>query len=118
MNKARFERLFHQNLHAALDIAEEKTGKTLPKDLTIELHGAGHSGEEMKTSEALEALYIGKDCFYRVIDISVVAASRTHTRIFVRVSSHSPGKFDETWNIPPGSGPFKLLEPSHIEVED
>ena len=46
-----------------------------------------------------------------------MAVAPTHTDIFARVSGHAPGSFDQTWNEPPGTGPFKQLIAEHIRVD-
>ena len=44
-----------------------------------------------------------------IIDISVVEIRDDGTVIFVRPSSHHPVPWDDTWDLPAGHGPFKVL---------
>jgi hypothetical protein len=45
-----------------------------------------------------------------VIDVSVMKATSNITRARVVVSGHKPVvAFEQTWNDPPGSGPFKQM---------
>jgi hypothetical protein len=118
MERDEFEALFHSHLAEATEDAESRLGRKVPEEITIELHGAGFSGKEMSPSRAAGILFLGRDKFYRVIDISAVRVSAEKTTIFVRVSGHTPGRFEQTWNSPSGSGPFKLLKPVQIEVDE
>jgi len=118
MEKDQFATLFHEHLTKAVRLAQTKVGRALPDKLIIELHGASFAGKEMSPSETLDVLYLGSEKFYRIVDISVLSASESTTRVFVRVSDHPPGAFEETWNDPPGSGPFKVLEPIRIRLEE
>lgn len=118
MNKIAFETLFNAAIEAALQHAEQQLGRSVPRDITVQLHGAGHSGEELKPTIVLDELYLGGDLFYKIIDVAVIAVRRYQTLIFVRVSSHAPGLFDQTWNTPPGSGPFKQLIAETIQLQD
>jgi len=112
-----FYKLFQGELQKAIKNAEERLHKTLSPEVKIVLHGAGHFGDLMDTLTAAKELYIGEDRFYRIIDLAVIKVSKKETTIFVRASSHRPGTFDQTWNNPPGSGPFKQLIPKEIIVE-
>jgi hypothetical protein len=112
-----FAKLFQDALNTALKNAEERLHRKLPPDLKVMLHGAGHSGDLLDPVAATKALYLGEDKFYRIIDVSVIRVSAKGTTVFVRASSHRPGSFEQTWNNPPGSGPFKQLIAKDIEVE-
>ena len=70
----------------------------------------------MTTDEAVNALYLGKNRFYRVIDVAITAVSDKFSRVFVRASAHKPSTFEETWNNPPGGGSFKQLMAEDIEI--
>ena len=61
--------------------------------------------------EAIDLLYLGRDKFFVFIDIGVLDSSDDYTLLFVRPSGHKPVPFEETWNTPPGNGPFKILGP-------
>lgn len=114
-----FNNLFQNALNIAIKNAEEQLHRKLPSnDVQIILHGAGYSGAILDPLTVAKNLYIGKDKFYRIIDVSVIKISSKLVTIFVRASSHSPGTFDQTWNDPPGSGPFKQLIAQEIEIED
>jgi hypothetical protein len=70
----------------------------------------------LAVAAAGDALYLGDDRFYRIIDVAVVGVSADTTTVFVWASAHHPGSFNETWNDPPGSGPFKQLIADEIKV--
>jgi hypothetical protein len=107
---------FGQRLQDALETArlkaEQLLGVSLPRTYRVRLYGAGHGGDVVDVETAADALYLGEDLFYRVIDVGVVEATRAITTVFVRASAHPPGGFEQTWNTPPGSGPFKQLGPA------
>lgn len=116
MTEAEFIQLFRDALDVAAKNAECKLGRAVPRVFEVLLFGAGYSGVKMFPEEAGRVLFLGQDRFYRIIDVSVVGVEVDRCRVFVRVSGHSPGSFDETWNDPPGSGPFKQLLAQDIEV--
>ena len=116
MTKTEFHQLFAAALERATQHAEKRLGQSIPHRYSIELHGAGHSGDVMTTDEAVNALYLGKDRFYRVIDVAITAVSDQFSRVFVRASAHQPSTFEETWNDPPGGGPFKQLMAEDITI--
>ena len=109
MNKQEFGQLFFKSLSEAANIADKRLGKSVSRSFEIELHGADHSGSLLSTKDALDALYIDDGQFFKIIDVAVIGISPKNTRMFVRVSGHIPSSFDETWNQPPGMGPFKQL---------
>lgn len=90
--------------------------RPVPNDLQISLHGAGHAGDLLSPSEALDELFPDENKFYRIIDVAVIAVSDQFTRVFVRASGHEPGSFEQTWNDPPGSGPFKQIISKEIKL--
>lgn len=117
MTQDEFRNLFQDALMTAVENAEERLHRKLPKNIRIVLHGAGHSGTLMDPLAAADASYLGDNKFYRIIDVSVIKVSTELTTIFVRASSHTPGPFEQTWNTPLGSGPFKQLVAKEIEIE-
>ena len=118
MDKKNFGILFFNSLDTAANLAEDRLGNKVAHSFEIELHGAGHSGVILSPEHALDALYINENQFYRIIDISVIEINPTSTRVFVRVSAHTPSAFEETWNQPAGSGPFKQIQVEKIKVND
>ena len=118
MQKHEFSQLFSKALEDAAAYAEERLGRAVARDFEIELHGAGHSGICLSPDEALNLLFISEDRFYRVIDVAVIEIRPTKTRIFVRPSDHTPSAFEETWNQPPGAGPFKQIYAEHFRISD
>lgn len=117
MIKEEFRRLFDSALESAARNAEGHLGHSVPRSFRILLHGAGHPGDLVEPETALDALYISEDRFYRIIDVAVQAVDPRCTTVFVRASSHTPSRFEQTWNDPPGGGPFKQLGPMLIRDE-
>lgn len=117
MDKNEFEALFGRNIKLALTKASAFLGRPLPDLYEIELHGAGVRGDTVSFDKAMELIYLGETIFYRVIDIAVKQVKSDRCKVFVRISDHPPSSFGETWNMPEGNGPFKVLDPVKIDVE-
>lgn len=109
MTKQEFWSLFKAALESAARSAEARVGHPVSRNFQILLYGAGCAGILMNPLTAVEKLYLGDKLFYRIIDVGVVEANEDCTKVFVRASDHSPGAWDQTWNQPVGSGPFKQL---------
>ena len=116
MSKEQFETLFDRALETAAEEAAQRLQRPVPRRFEIEMHGLGEHSQLISKDGALDLLYLGPDLFYRIIDISVISVSDNVVRIFLCVSGHQPGSFEETWNQPPGTGPFKQLHPQHIAI--
>lgn len=116
MTEGEFRRLFTSTLEAAARDAERRLGFALPRQFRIRLYGADHAGDVVGVTTAVASLYLGADRFYRIIDVAVVEVTEQEVTCFVRASGHRPGSFAQTWNTPPGHGPFKLLTSAEIKV--
>ncbi|MDM7921935.1 MAG: hypothetical protein QUS14_06515 [Pyrinomonadaceae bacterium] len=116
MTKEEFKNLLVSSLELAAKYAEEKLDIRIPRDFQILLFGAGHNGDLLSVKEVVDVLYLGPELFYRVIDLSVVKVSATYATVFARVSGHSPGDFESTWNDPKTCGPFRQLIAEEIEI--
>jgi len=117
MSKDEFRLLFKDALEIAAKNADKQLGRPVPRSFLIEFHGLASRSRVLQEDEALEAIYLGPDRFYRVIDVAVRSVSKDACTLFMCISGHSPGSFNETWNQPPGMGPFKQLRASQIKLE-
>lgn len=117
MTLAEFNELFRQALEQAAKNAETRLSRAVPRDFTVHVYGAGYSGTTMSPEQASERLYLGPNRFYRIIDVAVTGVSGDRCTAFVRASGHQPSSFEDTWNEPPGSGPFKQLLAEKIDVQ-
>ena len=116
MSKEEFKILFERALEVAAQNAEKKLGRPVPRQFEIELHGlAPHSGMLSKDL-ALEQVYINPMQFYRIIDVSVRRVSKDVSTVCMVISGHTPGPLSQTWNLPPGCGPFKQVLANELEV--
>jgi hypothetical protein len=70
----------------------------------------------LKKDDAFEKIYLGPDRFYRIIDVAVRRVSEDVCTVFVGISGHAPGPLNQTWNQPPGSGPFKQVLADVVKV--
>lgn len=111
MTRLEFKRVFEGFLEAAARSADRYLGYHVPRNFRILLHGAGHPGELMAPSAAADALHLGEDEFYLIIDLGVADVGEDFTTIFVRPSGRPPGPWEKTWNTPHGAGPFRHLGP-------
>jgi len=118
MSKDEFKELLEAALERAAADTEERLRRSLSRNFQILLYGAGYSGDPVSSAEAAEALYLGENVFYVIIDVAVVKISDQSTTFHMVVSGHKPALFEQTWNDPPGSGPFKQLIAIDIEIED
>lgn len=116
MTKDEFKALFDAAIATAIANAEQQLKRPISRDLQIVLHGAGHSGDLLSPADALDELYLGEDKFYLVVDVAVIAVSDNFTRVVMSASGHPPGPFEQTWNDPLGSGPFKQVVSKEIRI--
>ena len=116
MTRDEFQLLFDRALEIAAQNAEKVLGRPVSRTFEIEVHGLAPKVRLMEKDAAFDGIYLGPERFYRIIDLSVRHVSKDLTTVFMRISGHSPAPFDQTWNQPPGSGPFKQLLAAKIEV--
>ena len=112
MTRQEFALLFRQKLAEAADLAEAKLGRSVPRTFGI----VRHDGRRVSPDDALSELFLSETEFYRFIDLAVVEVSPTTTWVWTRESGHHPSAFEDTWNQPPGSGPFKQLISDQIRL--
>ncbi len=113
MNKEEFKNLFEHALEVAAQNAEKKLGRPVPRQFEIAFGGFSRI---LRKEDAFEEIYLGPDRFYRIIDISVCRVSKEVSTVYMVVSGHTPGTLNETWNQPPGSGPFKQVLADKVEL--
>lgn len=116
MDNQEFKKLFLKALYDAAFHAERRFNRQISRSFEIELHGAGYVGSRITPEAAADILFIDNEHFYRIIDVAVIEIQATKTCVFVRVSGHEPGVFIETWNQPPGMGPFKQINAKEVQV--
>lgn len=111
MDEQEFTQRFHAALNAAAEAAERHYGRSVPRQFRVLLHGAGHPGDLMDLDEALSALYLGPEQSYLIFDVGFLEEDQGQSFMWVRASGHRPGSYSQTWNQPPGNGPFKVVGP-------
>lgn len=116
MTKEEFKALFEQALEAAAKNAETKLGRPVPRMFEIEMHGLAPGPRILKKDDAFEEIYLGPDRFYRIIDLAVRRVAKDACTVFMGISGHTPGPLNQTWDQPPGSGPFKQVLADEVKV--
>jgi len=116
MTKEKFRLLFEQGLEVAAHNAELNLGRTVPRRFEIEMHGLAARPGTLTMDDAFKEIYLGPDRFYRVIDLAIIRVSSEVSTAYMNVSGHEPGTFDQTWNDPVGSGPFKQVLANKIKL--
>jgi|GEM_PF-1451092 len=118
IDKGQFAHLFGVALEQAARNAEIQLGRFVPQEFQIVLHGAGYPGRKVSHDEAVDALFLGEERFFKAIDVSVTDVSDRLTEVFVRASDHRPVPFEQTWSYPSAAGPFKQLISTRIGVTE
>lgn len=116
MTKEEFRTLFESALEIAAKNAETKLGRLVPRRFEIEMHGLASHPRVLEKDDAFEEIYLGPDRFYRIIDLAVSRVSKDTSTVFMSISGHPPGTLNQTWNEPPGSGPFKQLLADEVKL--
>ena len=113
MIKEELRVVFEHALEVAAKNAETKLGRSVPHTFEIEMQGSPM--RLLQKDEAFDAIYLGPDLFYRIIDLAVIRVSKDTSTVFMCVSGHKPGAWDQTWNQPTGCGPFKQILANKIK---
>jgi len=114
MNKDEFAIRFRAELDSAADAVEHELGGRVARAYDI-AYGDPRQRPLIDVEGAIEMLARDAPRFPRIIDISVVGLRDGATLVFVRPSGHTPSTWEETWNVPPGRGPFKTLVASEVD---
>lgn len=111
-------KLFEQCIKTAIEEAQQQISEPLPTRFYLGFEAFGQHGKELSIDEVISFLY-RDGAFPRIVDIAVRGIRDGRTFIWIRPSSHQYVKdFSQTWNTPPGMGPFKcvgLMLPTFIQ---
>jgi hypothetical protein len=108
-----FTERFKRELDAATEDAARRLGGHVVRNYRI-AYGNPRESELVSVETAVGRLLKGAPLLAPVIDISVLAVTDAFTVIFVRPSAHHPVPREDTWNLPAGHGPFKVLVAENI----
>ena len=108
VDRQEFKAYFDDALNAAAAQAEKRFGVNVPQDKFVELHGAGHGGDRMAPEAAADALYLGPERFYKLIDVAIKWIEGDAAVAFVVVAGFDPCPWEATLD-PGGLGPFKTM---------
>ena len=99
-----FAQLLARELERAVRVVEMSLGRPLARPVRARL-GSPDAAPTVP-EEALQALYLGPDRFFRAIELRVVEIGPTHTDVAIQPSGHAPVPFDRTASYATGAGPF------------
>jgi len=114
MTRKDFVVLFTTYLNYAADSAEARLRHPVPRHFGILRDSPGTDGRRTSVDDVIAELWLSDDRFYRIVDLAVAEVSPSTTWVWVHESGHEPCAFEDTWNHPPGAGPFKILKPKTI----
>lgn len=101
--------LLKKCINTTIENVQKEISDPLPRTLYLELAAFGRSGKEASLEEVMSYLYID-GTFPQVVDIGIKGISKGSTLIRIRPSSHTyVREISDTWNQPPGMGPFKSI---------
>lgn len=116
MTKERFRALFEHALEVAAQNAETRLGRPVPRRFVIEFHGLAPHSRMLTPDDAFGEIYLGPELFFRIIDIAVKSVTKEACVVFMAISGHAPGPLTQTWNQPPGNGPFKQVLSAEVKL--
>ena len=109
MTKEAFRDLLLKCIRITIETAQKDIADSLPEQWSLELAAFGQAGKITSLEEALAFLYV-QGTFPRIVDVAVKGVTKDTTHIWVRPSGHPyVSDIKETWNQPPGMGPFKSI---------
>ncbi len=104
-----FRALFLRAIDDTIDVAQAEVAEPLPRAVRFVLDAFGRGRDESSLEEVLALLY-RDGTFPRVVDVFVRGVASERTIIKVSPSGHAyVSDVAQTWNNPPGMGPFKSL---------
>lgn len=113
ISKGVFSVMFERELESARQRAIRAFGVLLPPHRTVELHGAGCSGELLPLPDAVEHLFISSELFWQIIEIGLKEVHQDTCIYFVRASGQEPVCWSEVWACDK-AGPFKQIDATRI----
>ncbi len=119
MNAQQFRQVFDAALETAAKNVEEEYKVQVPRVFEIEFGGLGYQPSIIDVDEAFNRLYLGEDLYVAIVDTGVLEANHHVTRVWMNVPGYPPkSRFEDTWNQPPGTGPFKQVIVGLMNVND
>ena len=101
--------LLEKGITTTLVEAQKEVSYTLPQQIYITLGAFRQDDRDLSIEEVMQFLF-QEGAFPRVVDIAVRGIKNGRTLIWIRPSDHPyVTTLVETWNTPPGMGPFKSL---------
>lgn len=95
--------------HMSIALAQEQVVGTIPQNIRWELFGFERAGKESSLEDIASILYRDGQ-FPVIVDVFVTGALEDFTIIRLIVSGRDfVDNIAQTWNTPPGMGPFKAL---------
>ena len=107
-SKDELARRLKAELDSASDEVAHRLGGPVARKYLI-AYGEPRRRPLIEFPAAVDLLYTTAPRFPRIVDVSIIGLSDEAAIAFIRPSDHTPSSWDETWNTPPGGGPFKIL---------
>jgi len=102
-------KLFEEAVERTLIMAQELVEEELPINFSFLLASSTEANRLEDIEGILTTLY-QSGAFPRIVDLSVCGIRENETVLWVRPSAHPlTSDLEQTWNQPPGAGPFKAL---------
>ena len=109
LTKEAFRDLLLKCIRTAIERAQKDIADPLPEQWSLELAAFGQAGKITPLEEVLSFLHV-HGTFPRIVDVGVRGVTKDTTLIWIRPSAHPYiSDMQETWNPPPGTGPFKSI---------
>jgi len=108
LSKTEFRSRLIDELDEAARLAENRLGGSASRTYKIAF-GEPARRPLIDVETVVDRLTAQWPLFPRIIDVAVIGLENEETVVFVRPSDHRPSTWENTWNLPRGHGPFKVL---------
>jgi hypothetical protein len=104
VSREQFAGLFARELERAVRVVEMSLGHPVGRPIRVRL--GSPNTNPTPPDQAVDALYLGPNRFFRAIELAVVELGPNYTDVMASPSGHAPGPFSRTASYANGGGPF------------
>jgi hypothetical protein len=109
LSREQFEALLDAAVERTVEVAQRDVAEPLPPSRRYRLRSFGFDDEDLSLDAIADLLYFD-GTFPPIVDVSVRGIAGDATLIWLIVPGYPwTSELEQTWNDPPGSGPFKSL---------